>query len=204
MPANKYALPLFLAGLALSTVFAQDSGAQPPAGSQTLAQATEPAQPSTAPRARKAGTSSARGAGVPNPTVPGRQPFTSPGTTSKHPRREPCWQVAGVSKSAMQQRRVVAEQARQEVESVCANSALSVQQKRERIREIHQQERQQMEALITPQQQAAMRACQEQRGGGHPGGGHLGGGHGAGPCGTMPGFPEHENATEPNEASPQN
>jgi hypothetical protein len=204
MSANKCALPLFLAGLALSTALAQNSSTQPSARPQTLAQATEPAQPSTAPRARTAGTASVPGSGVPIGTVPGRRPSTAPGKTSTT-RREPCWQVAGVSKSAMQQRRVIAQQARQEVESVCANSSLSVQQKRERIREIHQRERQQVEALITPQQQAAMRACQEQRGGGHSsGGGHLGGGHGAGPCGTMPGFQERENATEPNETPPQN
>lgn len=204
MSANKYALPLFLAGLALATAFAQDSGAQPTARSLALAQATEPAQPSMAPRARKAGTSSAPGTGVPNATLPGTRPSTVPGTTPKPARREPCWQVAGVSKSAMQQRHLIAQQARQEIESVCANSSLSVQQKRERIREIRQRERQQIEALITPQQQAAMRTCQEQRGGGHAGGGHATGGHGAGPCGMMPGFQEHENVTEPNEASPKN
>lgn len=201
MSLNKCALSLLLAGLAL----AQDSSTQPPVRSKALAQATQPVQrnrtaPSTTPPARTAGTSSAPGTGGPMTTVPG----TNPGTTSKHPRREPCWQVAGISKSALQQRRVIAQQARQEIESVCANSSFSVKQKRERIREIRQQERQQIEALITPQQQAAMRACQEGRGGGHHlGGGHLGGGHGTGPCGTMPGFQEHGNETEPNEASRQ-
>jgi Spy/CpxP family protein refolding chaperone len=98
----------------------------------------------------------------------------------------------------MEQRRMLARETRQEVESVCANASLSVAQKRQRIREIHQQERQRMEGLITPQQQAAMRACQQERGGGA----HLGGGHrGLGPCGTMPGLADREN--ESNEESPQ-
>jgi hypothetical protein len=118
------------------------------------------------------------------------------GSTTTHPRPEPCWEVAGISKTAMQQRQALTRQARQEIESVCANSSLSLPQKRERIREIHQQEKQQADALITPQQREALRACQQSRGGGHGGGGHLGGGHGAGPCGDLPGFSNLEN--EPN------
>src|ERR1700687_6414170 len=72
------------------------------------------------------------------------RPSTAPGTT-KRPRLEPCWEVAGVSKAAIQQRRAVAQQARQQVDAVCANSSLSMQQKRQQIQRIHQQERQQNE-----------------------------------------------------------
>ena len=111
------------------------------------------------------------------------RPSTAPGTT-KRPRLEPCWEVAGVSKSAIQQRRMITQQTRQEVEAVCANSSLSIQQKRQQIQHIHQRERQEIEALITPTQQEAIRSCQQGRNGGHGGGGHFGGGHG-GPCGEM-------------------
>lgn len=115
----------------------------------------------------------------PVPPVRGRAP------TPRRNRQEPCWQVAGISRSAMQQVRTIRQQARQEIEAVCANSSLSLQQKREQLREIRQKERQQVEALISPQQEQARRACQQERGvGGHAGGG---GGRGAGPCGEMPG-----------------
>jgi len=110
------------------------------------------------------------------------RPSTAPGTTK--PRLEPCWEVAGVSKAAIQQRRVITQQARQQVEAVCANSSLSIQQKRQQIQQIRQRERQEIEGVITLAQQEAMRSCQEGRNGGHGGGGHLGGGHG-GPCGEM-------------------
>jgi hypothetical protein len=138
---------------------------------------------------------------VPQPPLPSpgggtTLPPKKGGTTTTHQRREPCWEVAGISKAAMEQRQALARQARQEIESVCANASLSIQQKRERIREIHLREKQQADALITPQQEEALRACQQSRGGGHGGGGHLGGGHGAGPCGEMPGFSNLEN--EPN------
>jgi hypothetical protein len=126
------------------------------------------------------------------------RPSTAPGTT-KRLRLEPCWEVAGVSKSAMQQRRAVARQARHEVEAVCSNSSLSIQQKRQQIQRIHQQERQQIEAIITPAQQAAMRSCREGRGGGHSGGGNVGGGHG-GPCGEI--MAPHNSAT-PRRTNPQ-
>jgi hypothetical protein len=141
-------------------------------------------------------------AGVPIGTVPGSRP-TARGTNPTN-RPEPCWQVAGVSKAAMEQRRVIGQQTRQEVEGVCANASLSPAQKQERIRMIHQQERQQMEALISPQQREAMHACQQQRGGGvHVGGGHVGGGHGSGPCGTLPGIAHRMNESETDESIPK-
>ena len=133
--------------------------------------------------------------GVPSTTVPG----TRPNRTTN--RREPCWEVAGVSKAAMQQRRALAQQFHQEVEAVCANASLTPAQKQERIREIQQQERQQMQGLITPQQEEAMRVCRQQRGGGaHAGGGT--GGHG-GPCGTLPGIVNRQNESDWNDEPPE-
>ena len=134
-------------------------------------------------------------------------PSTAPGTT-KHPRGEPCWAVAGVSKSAVQQRRTIQQQARQEVAAVCSNSAFSIQQKRQEIRQIHQRERQQIDGIITPAQQESIRSCQEQRSGGHGGGAHAGGG-GGGPCGEVSvghkPTPQHEeDETPPNETARPN
>lgn len=112
-------------------------------------------------------------------------PSTATGTTTR-PRQEPCWQVAGISKSAMQQRREITQQTRQAVEAVCADSSLSAQQKREQIKQIRQREREQVEAIITPEQQEALRSCQRERStaqSGVNGGHHAGAG---GPCGEMP------------------
>ena len=135
------------------------------------------------------------------------RPSAAPGTT-KRPQVEPCWEVAGVSKAAIQQRRMITQQTRQQVEAVCANSSLSIQQKRQQIQQIHQRERQEIEALITPAQQEAIRSCQQGRNGGHGGGGHVGGGHG-GPCGEMSlghkPNPQHgEDETPPNETPKPN
>ncbi len=134
------------------------------------------------------------------------RPSTAPGTIER-PRLEPCWEVAGVSKSAIQQRRVITQQAHQQVEAVCANSSLSMQQKRQQIQRIHQQERQQIEPLITPSQQAATRSCQEDRNGGHGSGGHVGGRHG-GPCGEMSvphnSVPPHSSNPQPDDETPPN
>jgi Spy/CpxP family protein refolding chaperone len=119
-------------------------------------------------------------------------PSATPGT-ARPPKQEPCWQIAGVSRAALQERRSITQQARQQVEGVCANSSLSAQQKRQEIQQIHQKEKQQLEGLITPAQQEAMRSCQAGRGHGGGGGGHMGGG-GHGPCGEM--------ATGPHNAPP--
>ena len=140
--------------------------------------------------------------------IPVRRPSTGTGPTTRAPRQEPCWEVAGVSRSALQQRRGIAQQARHEVEAVCANSSLSIQQRRQQMQQIHQRERQEIEGIISPAQQDAMRTCQEQRhGGGHGGGGHLGGGHG-GPCGEMTvghkAHPMEEDEMPANEAAKPN
>src|SRR5215471_11412429 len=94
---------------------------------------------------------------TPLPKVRGIHPDSAPGTvpSATHPKKEPCWEVAGVSKAAMEQRHALAQQARQEVEAVCANSSLTLQQKREQIRVIHEREKQQANALVTPQQEEA-------------------------------------------------
>lgn len=188
---KRYALPALLAGITFSTALAQISDTQPPSRKKSSAQ----------PSLRTPGASAGTTTGIPGSTVPGTRPTTR-GTTPTN-RREPCWQVAGVSKSAMEQRHLIGQQTRQEVEAVCANASLSAAQKQERIRLIHEQERQQMDALISPQQREAMHACQQQRGGGvHVGGGHLGGGHG-GPCGTLPGLAKRMNESEPDEDTPK-
>jgi len=114
------------------------------------------------------------------PAPPSRVPGTPIGTKV---RQEPCWQEAGVSKAAMEQRRSLEQGVRSQISAVCADPSLTTQQRNEKIREIHQQVRQQVEALITPQQQEAMKACQQSRehaSSGRPHVGHVG--NGGGPC----------------------
>ena len=119
--------------------------------------------------------------------VPGSASPTSPAPGARRGgRQQPCWQVAGISQQTAQEHRQIEEKTRSEVQSVCSNSSLSPQQKQEQIRQLREQGRKQMEALITPQQQEALKACREQRGGEreHGGGMHRGG---ESPCGEMSG-----------------
>jgi hypothetical protein len=99
--------------------------------------------------------------------------------------QEPCWKQAGLSRSVMEQHRSIEADAHSQVASVCENSSLTPAQKQQQVREIHHQAEQKMNALITPEQQATLHACQQQRraangapnGERHPGGG--------GPCGNF-------------------
>jgi hypothetical protein len=144
-----------------------------------------------------------------NAQIPVRTgPPTSTNPVAKPPRQEPCWQVAGVTRAALQQRRSIEQRGRAEIQSVCANSSLSLQQKRQQIRQIHERQRQEIDGIISISQQEAMKSCQESRhGGGHGGGGHVGGGHG-GPCGEMSGGPKghpmEEDETPPTETPKPN
>ncbi|PYX08543.1 MAG: hypothetical protein DMG88_10130 [Acidobacteria bacterium] len=88
---------------------------------------------------------------------------TAPMTRVQHAHEKPCWEVAGISKSAMAERRRIEQETHSQVQSVCNDSSLNEQKKREKIREVRQQSHQQIEALINPQQQEAMTACQKER-----------------------------------------
>jgi hypothetical protein len=115
------------------------------------------------------------------------RPIHGPGPRAgQRVRQEPCWQEAGVSKAAIEQRRSIEQGVRGQVASVCANSSLTPQQRQQQIRQIHERAHQQIDALISPQQQEAIKSCQASRG--HGGGGvHAGGGgRGMGPCDEMP------------------
>ncbi len=125
----------------------------------------------------------------------GSAPPNSTTTRTGRARPEPCWQVAGISQSAMQQRKSLEENARSQLQSVCNDSSLTPQQKREKIRQIHQQTEQQVEGAITPQQRQALQACRQKRGEGA----HMarGGRKGEGPCGEMTGAREPSPKTSP-------
>ena len=129
-----------------------------------------------------------------------------PGAAGAHPRQEPCWQVAGISKSAMAERRAIQQRTRSEVEAVCAESSLTPQQRQQRIRQIHEQAKQQLDALVSPAQMQELKSCQMSRnhGGGH-GGGHPGIGGGHGPCGELPakGGPKPPAGGKPEDVEPE-
>jgi len=128
--------------------------------------------------------------------LPGHSgPVTHPPQTHQLP----CWQEAGVSKSAMQEREAIQRRTKSEVEAVCAETSLTPQQRQQKIQQIHQQAKQQMDALVSPQQLEAMKSCQMSRnhGGGHPGVGHPGAGGGHGPCGELPSGPHPPKTPNP-------
>ncbi len=105
---------------------------------------------------------------------------TTPPAQARPGRRgnwEPCWQQAGIQKSVMEQRWAIERETRSQIESVCSNSSLTPQQKRQQAHEIREQGRVKMEGLVTPEQEKTLTACQQERGTNHPGGG---GGQGTG------------------------
>lgn len=109
-------------------------------------------------------------------------PSSRPTPTTRRGHHVPCWKQAGVSQSALGQRRQIEETTRSEVESVCSDSSLTPQQKHAKIRQLHEEAHQQMQRLITSQQEQALRTCREKRGAvPHGGGMHTR----VGPCGEM-------------------
>jgi hypothetical protein len=105
----------------------------------------------------------------------------NPTANGQH-RQQPCWQLAGVSHSAVEQRRQIAESAHSEIESVCSNSSLTAQQKQAQIRQIREQARSRMDALVSQAQMQQIKSCREQRGIGTHSVPHSGS-----PCGELSG-----------------
>jgi len=95
---------------------------------------------------------------------------------SGHQFGPPCWKQAGISQSVMPQLRQVHQTMRSEAESVCSDSSLTPEQKREKIQGLHQEAQQRMESLLGPRQMEALRSCQQQRSG------NGGGMHHGDPC----------------------
>ena len=132
-----------------------------------------------------------------NPTAPSTNSSTNQNTGTTNPgsrRQEPCWKVAGISPSAIQQRRGIEQNVRSQIAAVCSDSALTAQQRHGKIQEIHTQAQQQMQGLITPEQMEALKSCRASRGEGketvHPAAA-------SGPCGQAPsGIPATPNNTE--------
>jgi hypothetical protein len=127
---------------------------------------------------------------------------TAQSAAVKAPHQPPCWQQAGISKAAMEQRRQIEQGTKSQVESVCADSSLTQQQKHAKIKEIRQQSRQQMESIITPQQLDELKACNAERNAGRTAtSAPRPGGSGTGPCGetasNAPAPPGTENPPEP-------
>ena len=119
------------------------------------------------------------------PSSPSTSNDNSTGTTTGAPKQPPCWQQAGISKDVMEQRKTLEEQAKTQIAAVCSDASLNTQQKRQKIKSIHQQTQQQLQALITADQQAALKSCQASRREANPG--TAAGPHpGAGPCGETP------------------
>ena len=88
----------------------------------------------------------------------------------------------------MEQRNAIQRKTRSEVEAVCAETGLTPQQRQQKIRQIHEQAKQGMDALVSPQQMESLKSCQMSRnhGGAHTGVPHPSAGGGHGPCGEMP------------------
>lgn len=111
---------------------------------------------------------------------------TRPTTPSSKPiptgKQEPCWKQAGISQTALQERRQIAEQTHSQVEAVCANSSLTQQQKRQKIHQIREQAHAKMDKLVSPSQMEALKSCRAKRG--MPTAAQAP--RGADPCGNMP------------------
>jgi len=125
--------------------------------------------------------------------------------------QEPCWRQAGIDRSVAEQRHTIERDAHFRVDAVCENSSLTPQQKQQQVREIRLQAKQKENALLTPDQEKALHACQQARAEDRPGPHNTGGG----PCGhrespqTQASHPTGKGAgsspQQPeNDASPQN
>jgi len=127
------------------------------------------------------------------------QAATSP--SARPPHQPPCWQQVGISRSVIEQRHTIEENTRSQVAAVCADSSLTAPQKKEKIKEIREQARSQVEALIPAQQLQELKACNEQRMAAHPQPARKPAS--TGPCGNLNSPPTEGPASPPSESEPK-
>jgi hypothetical protein len=123
------------------------------------------------------GTMSPANAQTSNPTTP--RPRTA------KVQQEPCWQKVGISKDVIDQREQMDRDRDSQIQSVCSDTSMTPQQKKQKIHEIRQETKQKVSGLISEQQQQELEACHKERGGANhpaPAGGQRAG---AGPCGEL-------------------
>ena len=97
----------------------------------------------------------------------------------------PCFKQAGVSEGTWQKIRDIHKTTHQQVVGICENSSLSAQQKRDQVRQAFQQTERQVQGLLTPQQQDALKQCRQEPRGDRKGMGGMRGMHrrgGSDPC----------------------
>lgn len=85
----------------------------------------------------------------------------------KAPQPEPCWKVAGISPDVIARRRAIAQETQARVRQICADSSLSDQQKRQEIRRVRQAASEESQNLVTPEQRAAVKQCNQERAAAH-------------------------------------
>jgi hypothetical protein len=103
-------------------------------------------------------------------TVAGQQPKPTQ-SGSRTQGHIACWKQVGISPSVVEQRRASMEGAKTKMQSVCKDDSLTPQQKKEQIQQIHKDAAQEAEGLITPEQNEALKKCQQEQtanGGTHP------------------------------------
>lgn len=91
-----------------------------------------------------------------------------------------CFQKAGVSDSVWQQVQSIRQNAHNQVAAICQNASATPEQRRQQIRQAHEQAKQQIDALLTPQQLAGIKECREERHAERASGGKTGGKGGRG------------------------
>jgi Spy/CpxP family protein refolding chaperone len=141
------------------------------------------------------------------------QPNNSPSGQESPMRRpgnqEPCWEVAGIQKSAIEQLRATERETHSQIEAVCTNTSLTPKEKHEQIHELREQRREKVEGLITPEQRKALESCRQERGVEHQNGMHdeCGEWH-SDPNGGSPNSPSTgnrgSNNSQSNSSAPQN
>lgn len=91
-----------------------------------------------------------------------------------------CFQKAGVPDSVSQQIHSIRQNTRKQMMAICQSASATPEQKRQQIKQAHEEAKQQIDALLTSQQLAGIKECREERHAGYASGGKAGGKGGRG------------------------
>ena len=89
------------------------------------------------------------------------QPTTPPPRSAHRPTR--CWQQAGISPAAMNQRWKIQDNAKGRINAVCTDPTLTPEKKRDRIRQINQETEQEIAKIVPSKELETFKACEAEQ-----------------------------------------
>ena len=97
------------------------------------------------------------------PQTPAQENAAPPRSYARGHGPIPCWKVAGITPEMVNQRWQIEDNAKGQINTVCADSSLTAQKRQDRIHQINEQTEQEIAKFIPANELSSFKSCQAER-----------------------------------------